>query len=476
MFGLHGLITPGRANTLDTNGGMMYYQYDGRYSVTELTNRHGDEIERYRYDAFGNIYTGITAPYNAVGYTGQDYDDRAGLVQMDARWYDPNVGRFLTQDTYQGDIYTPQSLNLYSYVMNNPVNMWDPTGHVPSWVGQAEHIIYIDNTNYAHDKYVLNSSTSGTPSEWKLIDRTVTADKIVSKYESTIEKTWVYTHYSYKYTPVGSDGQGNPILDLTDTTQSSETYHGIDYHEKIVTIKASDMAQMNEQKIRELVGELPKDTDPPTRRGGGTVQFWMDDAVGGDPTELVESNQKKEANVGKKNSNFLDSTEPVIPFYIPSVEKLVGNFLSGVGGMGLDMAKAGAEIPIKEKSYQINGLTYLRPRNARPEVRPYKVIGKVATIAAGVLLAADIGNTWSEDNGNTGLKRLEKTGIQAAGFGVTFVAGYIPLAIAEIAGIAVPATGGASAPITIAGILSAAVVGVGVSFAQDWAYSLLNIK
>jgi hypothetical protein len=43
MFGLHGLVTPGKEEALKTNGGLMYYQYDGGNSITELTNRHGDE-------------------------------------------------------------------------------------------------------------------------------------------------------------------------------------------------------------------------------------------------------------------------------------------------------------------------------------------------------------------------------------------------------------------------------------------------
>lgn len=76
MFGLHGRITPGHEETLNTNGGLMYYQYNGQRSVTELTNRHGEKIEHYRYDAFGNIYTRITAPYNTTSYTGQCYDDK----------------------------------------------------------------------------------------------------------------------------------------------------------------------------------------------------------------------------------------------------------------------------------------------------------------------------------------------------------------------------------------------------------------
>jgi len=54
---------------------------------------------------------------------------------MNARWYDPNLGRFINQDSYQGTLDNPLSQNLYSYVMNNPGNMWNPSGNVPCWVG-----------------------------------------------------------------------------------------------------------------------------------------------------------------------------------------------------------------------------------------------------------------------------------------------------------------------------------------------------
>ncbi len=122
MFGLHGLINPTQEPSLNTNGGLMYYQYDGLNTVSELTNKQGDVIEQYRYDAFGNIFTGITAPYNSTGYTGHSYDDKSGLVDMNARWYNSSIGRFMTQDTYQGTLQNPLSRNRYAYTMNNSIS------------------------------------------------------------------------------------------------------------------------------------------------------------------------------------------------------------------------------------------------------------------------------------------------------------------------------------------------------------------
>ncbi|WP_240479799.1 RHS repeat-associated core domain-containing protein [Paenibacillus wynnii] len=48
---------------------------------------------------------------------------------MRARWYDPSIGRFLNEDTYEGQIDNSLSLNFYTYVHNNPLTNIDPTGH-----------------------------------------------------------------------------------------------------------------------------------------------------------------------------------------------------------------------------------------------------------------------------------------------------------------------------------------------------------
>ncbi len=50
---------------------------------------------------------------------------------MNARYYNPNTGRFISQDSYKGSEYEPWTQNLYVYTGNNPVNMVDPTGHRP---------------------------------------------------------------------------------------------------------------------------------------------------------------------------------------------------------------------------------------------------------------------------------------------------------------------------------------------------------
>lgn len=58
---------------------------------------------------------------------------------MNARYYDPVTGRFISQDSYRGELDDPGQWHLYAYCANNPINYTDPSGHVelPNWVLDA---------------------------------------------------------------------------------------------------------------------------------------------------------------------------------------------------------------------------------------------------------------------------------------------------------------------------------------------------
>ena len=129
MFGFHDRKEPGRYGNLQTKGGLMYYQYDALGNVTDLTDHLGDNIAKYRFDAFGGMFAGVLAPYSSQGITGKEYDPKSGLMFYNSRWYDPGVGRFTQADTFKGFATKPASQHPYAYVGNNPINNIDPTGH-----------------------------------------------------------------------------------------------------------------------------------------------------------------------------------------------------------------------------------------------------------------------------------------------------------------------------------------------------------
>ena len=66
---------------------------------------------------------------SVVLFTGHEHDTETGLIYMKARFYDPDVGRFLNQDTYLGNSSTPPSLHRYLYAYSNPNYYIDPTGN-----------------------------------------------------------------------------------------------------------------------------------------------------------------------------------------------------------------------------------------------------------------------------------------------------------------------------------------------------------
>ncbi|WP_242950321.1 RHS repeat-associated core domain-containing protein [Anaerostipes hadrus] len=74
---------------------------------------------------------------NEVCYTGGIYDQSTGLYYLNARYYNPEDGRFMTEDSYRGEIMKPETGHLYMYCANNLVNYVDPRGHVPVRVVNA---------------------------------------------------------------------------------------------------------------------------------------------------------------------------------------------------------------------------------------------------------------------------------------------------------------------------------------------------
>ncbi|HEY32480.1 MAG TPA: hypothetical protein G4O10_05180 [Dehalococcoidia bacterium] len=66
-------------------------------------------------------------------FTGQRLDG-TGLYYYGARHYDPAIGRFISADTIVQDFANPQTLNRYSYCVNNPLKYTDPTGHFIDFV------------------------------------------------------------------------------------------------------------------------------------------------------------------------------------------------------------------------------------------------------------------------------------------------------------------------------------------------------
>jgi RHS repeat-associated protein len=108
-----------------------FFGLDGLRSVTNLTDDGGAVAARYHLDAWGNFrFPGeLTASKNRFAFTGYEWDSETGLFNAKARYFDPGLGRFLSQDSYLGELDEPPSLHRYFYANANPTRYVDPTGH-----------------------------------------------------------------------------------------------------------------------------------------------------------------------------------------------------------------------------------------------------------------------------------------------------------------------------------------------------------
>ncbi len=124
VYGIPGATI--RIETRETGSGRdtFFLHTDGLGSVRSMTNRSGTEVSHYRYDPFGKL---IESSNDTTGSTrrfcGKDWDVEQSLIYMAARYYDPRFGRFTSPDP------EPTTMSPYSYCLNNPVSLVDPTGH-----------------------------------------------------------------------------------------------------------------------------------------------------------------------------------------------------------------------------------------------------------------------------------------------------------------------------------------------------------
>jgi len=117
-----GLISQNR------NGNVSYYHSDASHNVRLLTDDTGTITDKYDYQAFGPSINTVGGTVNVYRFAGERLDATTGLIYLRARYYDPDTGRFISRDPFDGNMRDPVSLHRYLYANMNPVTYYDPTG------------------------------------------------------------------------------------------------------------------------------------------------------------------------------------------------------------------------------------------------------------------------------------------------------------------------------------------------------------
>jgi RHS repeat-associated protein len=125
-------VTPTQVNAQTYDPVFYYYHGDHLGSSNVMTDRNGELVQHYEYTAFGKERFVDNSQAFSVShrYTGQIFDDATGLYYYNARYYDPELARFIQADTVVASPSDPQTLNRYTYVRNNPLIYVDPSGHI----------------------------------------------------------------------------------------------------------------------------------------------------------------------------------------------------------------------------------------------------------------------------------------------------------------------------------------------------------
>lgn len=123
VYGL-GLIGEEKENCFKT------YHFDYRGSTVAITDINGNITDTFKYDTYGKLISRTGNSFVIFGYNGRDgvVTDKNGLIYMRARYYSPEMRRFINADVLHGEISDSTSLNRYSYVNGNPVSFVDPFG------------------------------------------------------------------------------------------------------------------------------------------------------------------------------------------------------------------------------------------------------------------------------------------------------------------------------------------------------------
>ncbi|MDO5665847.1 MAG: RHS repeat-associated core domain-containing protein, partial [Bacteroidia bacterium] len=197
-------------------------------SITHVANADGSLKAEYSYDAWGRLRNPATqvayaagsepALFLGRGYTGHEHLPWFGLINMNARLYDPLLGRFLSPDPYVQMPDFTQNFNRYSYGLNNPLVYVDEDGELASWIiGAIVGVFFYAKA--AHDN--TSKANQGNPLRWNWLPWNWSKpDQVVLHFGSNTDGSGMFGGIS-----AGQAGQPRPMVGY-----SKDKGPGVGYH------------------------------------------------------------------------------------------------------------------------------------------------------------------------------------------------------------------------------------------------------
>jgi len=210
------------------SGNVRYYFGDHLGSASVIADPSGNMLEQYDYAPFGELHWTNGSDTNHYLFTGKERDSETGLDYFGARYYENNIGRWLSPDwaakpaaVPYANYGNPQSLNLYAYVVNRPTTTADPDGHEPPPVQPAPQCqsSCSDLPVSKKDANMNGNDTQGANSANAKVQLTLdgnlhtthNADGTTSSYQGTTSTTTT------------TDSKGNVVSTTTTTSVTTQT-------------------------------------------------------------------------------------------------------------------------------------------------------------------------------------------------------------------------------------------------------------
>ena len=132
----------GKVVAVNYNGNYYYYLRNAQSDIVKLIDKTGATVVEYTYDSWGKLLSTSGSLASTLGknnpfrYRGYVYDEETGFYYLQSRYYNPEVGRFISSDVLLSTGQGVLGHNAYAYCLNNPVNREDSNGNwsMPNWL------------------------------------------------------------------------------------------------------------------------------------------------------------------------------------------------------------------------------------------------------------------------------------------------------------------------------------------------------